>query len=157
MAAEVGAPAPDFTLPGTDRSPEGRRDYSLAELRGQVVVLAFYPGDNAPVCTRQLNAYSEDIGAFSDLGAQVLAISPQSVESHEDFACRQGGFAFPLLADTDKSVGEAYGVLGPLGFYRRSAFVVDAEGIVRYAHRAVAGLTYRSADELAQAVKAAQH
>lgn len=156
MAAEVGSPAPDFTLPGTDGSPEGRRDYSLAELRGQVVVLVFYPGDNAPVCTRQLNAYTEDIGAFSDVGAQVLAISPQSVESHEDFACRQGGFAFPLLADTDKSVGEAYGVLGPLGFYRRSAFVIDAEGIVRYAHRAVAGLAYRSADELVGVVRAAK-
>ena len=156
MAAEVGSPAPDFALPGTDRTPEGRRDYSLSELRGQVVVLVFYPGDDTPVCTRQLNAYTEDIGSFTDVGAQVLAISPQSVESHEDFACKQGGFAFPLLADTDKSVGEAYGILGPLGFYRRSVFVVDAEGIVRYAHRAVAGLAYRSADELVAAVKAAK-
>ena len=69
-------------------------------------------------------------------------------QSHDDFSCKQGGFAFPLLADTDKAVGEAYGILGPLGFYRRSVFVVDAEGVVRYAHRAVAGLTFRSTDEL---------
>ena len=53
-----------------------------------------------------------------------------------EFSCKHGGFAFPLLADTDKEVGEAYGILGPLGFYRRSVFVVDGEGIVRYAHRA---------------------
>ena len=155
MAAEVGGPAPDFTLAGSDNTDAGRRDYWLAEYRGQVVVLVFYPGDSTPVCTRQLNSYTEDIDSFTEAGAQVLAISPQSVQSHDDFSCKQGGFAFPLLADTDKAVGEAYGILGPLGFYRRSAFVVDAAGVVRYAHRAVAGLTFRSTDELVSAVKAA--
>jgi peroxiredoxin Q/BCP len=108
------------------------------------------------VCTRQLNAYTEDISSFEEAGAQVLAISPQSVQSHDDFSCKQGGFAFPLLADSDKGVGEAYGILGPLGFYRRSAFVVDGGGVVRYAHRAVAGLTFRSTNELVEAVKAAK-
>jgi peroxiredoxin Q/BCP len=156
MAAEPGQPAPGFTLPGSDNTDAGRRDYALDDYRGQVVVLVFYPGDSTPVCTRQLNTYTEDIDSFTDLGAQVLAISPQSVASHDDFSCKQGGFGFPLLADTDKSVGEAYGILGPLGFYRRSVFVVDAEGIIRYAHRAVAGLTFRSTDELVRAVTAAQ-
>jgi thioredoxin-dependent peroxiredoxin len=155
MAADVGQPAPSFTLPGTDNTDEGRRDYSLDEHRGQVVVLVFYPGDNTPVCTRQLNAYTDDIGAFREAGAQVLAISPQSVASHDEFACRQEGFGFPLLADTDKQVGAAYGILGPLGFYRRSVFVVDAEGVVRYAHRAVAGVTFRPTQELVAAVLAA--
>jgi peroxiredoxin Q/BCP len=155
MPVEVGAPAPEFTLPGTDGTEAGRRDYSLADYRGQAVVLVFYPGDSTPVCTRQLNSYTEDIESFTGAGAQVLAISPQSVQSHDDFSCKQGGFAFPLLADTDKVVGEAYSILGPLGFYRRSAFVVDSGGIVRYAHRAVAGLTFRSTDELVAAVKAA--
>jgi peroxiredoxin Q/BCP len=155
MGAEVGGPAPDFTLPGSDGTDAGRRDYTLAEYRGQPVVLVFYPGDSTPVCTRQLTSYTEDIESFTAAGAQVLAISPQSVASHDDFSCKQGGFAFPLLADTDKAVGEAYGILGPLGFYRRSAFVIDAQGIVRYAHRAVAGLTFRSSDELVAAVRAA--
>jgi peroxiredoxin Q/BCP len=152
MAAEVGQPAPDFILDGSDTTDEGRRPYRLADYRGQVVVLVFYPGDSTPVCTRQLNAYTEDIASFEEAGAQVLAISPQSVQSHDEFACKQGGFGFPLLADTDKSVGEAYGILGPLGFYRRSAFVVDARGVIRYAHRAVAGLTFRSTKELVDAV-----
>jgi thioredoxin-dependent peroxiredoxin len=155
MAAVVGQPAPSFDVPGSDDSDEGRRNYTLEEFRGRPVVLVFYPGDNTPVCTRQLNSYTSDIGAFEAVGAQVLAISPQSVESHEGFSCKQGGFAFPLLADEDKSVGAAYGILGPLGFYRRSAFVIDAEGIVRYAHRAVAGLTFRPTKELIDAVKSA--
>jgi len=155
MAAEVGGPAPDFTLPGSDNTDEGRRDYSLSEYRGQPVVLVFYPGDSTPVCTRQLNSYTEDIDSFTEVGAQVLAISPQSVASHDDFSCKQGGFAFPLLADTDKAVGDAYGILGPLGFYRRSAFVIDPDGIVRYAHRAVAGISFRRTEELVAAVRAA--
>jgi peroxiredoxin Q/BCP len=155
MPAEVGSAAPDFALEGTDDTDDGHRTYTLAEYRGKVVVLVFYPGDNTPVCTRQLNAYTEDIDSFEEAGAQVLAVSPQSVQSHDEFSCKQGGFAFPLLADTDKAVGEAYGILGPLGFYRRSAFVVDKEGIIRYAHRAVAGLTFRSTNELVDAVRAA--
>jgi peroxiredoxin Q/BCP len=155
MAAEIGKPAPDFSLEGTDNTDDGHRTYSLADYRGQVVVLVFYPGDNTPVCTRQLNAYTDDIDRFVEVGAQVLALSPQSVVSHDEFSCKQGGFAFPLLADTDKAVGEAYGILGPLGFYRRSVFVVDAEGIVRWAHKAVAGITFRPTAELIEAVRSA--
>ena len=121
MTVGVGDQAPDFTLPGT-----AGRSYSLAEFRGRPVVLVFYPGDNTPVCTKQLNAYTDDFTQFEDVGAEVLAISPQGVD-----------------------------ILGPLGFYRRSVFVVDAEGRIRYAHRAIAGLTYRATDELVAAVKAA--
>ena len=146
----VGDPAPDFTLPGT-----GGRDYTLSAYRGQPVVVVFYPGDNTPVCTVQLNQYTDDFGRFEGVGAQVLAISPQDVASHEAFATEQGGFAFPLLADAGKAVGAAYGILGPVGFYRRAVFVVDADGIVRYAHRATAGLTYRPVEELVDAVRTA--
>jgi peroxiredoxin Q/BCP len=155
VSAAVGSPAPPLELPGTDGTDAGRRTYSLAEYAGRPVVVVFYPGDNTPVCTRQLNAYTRDFGAFREVGAEVLAVSPQSVASHESFACSQGGFAFPLLADEDKAAAAAWGVLGPLGFYRRSAFVVDTEGVVRYAHRAVAGLTFRPTDELVAAVRSA--
>ena len=151
MAVRAGSVAPDFTLPGT-----GGREYSLREFRGQPVVLVFYPGDNTPVCTKQLNQYTSDIDQFEAAGAQVLAISPQSVTSHERFSCAQGGFAFPLLADEDKGVGRAYGIIGPVGFYRRSAFVVDAGGIIRYAHRAVGGMSFRATSELVAAVEAAK-
>jgi peroxiredoxin Q/BCP len=150
MPPNVGDPAPDFDLPGT----EGR-NYSLAEYRGKPVVLVFYPGDSTPVCTRQLNEYTTDIEKFAEVGAQVLAISPQSVESHERFAEEQNGFGFPLLADEDKAVGTAYGIIGPVGFYRRSVFVIDGEGVICYLHRAVGGLTFRRTEELVDAVRAA--
>src|SRR4051812_6252176 len=101
---DTGDMAPLFTLPGTDGTPAGRRDYSLEEYRGQPVVLILYPGDSTPVCTRQLNTYTNDIEAFAEVGAQLLAVSPQSVESHEKFSCKQGGFSFPLLADEEKAV-----------------------------------------------------
>jgi peroxiredoxin Q/BCP len=149
MAIGTGDVAPDFTLPGT-----GGRDYTLSSYRGQPVVLVFYPGDNTAVCTTQLKSYTADFDEFEGVDAQILAISPQDVQSHEGFS-EKYGFRFPLLADTDKEVGTAYGVLGPIGFYRRSVFVVDKDGVVRYAHRAIAGLTYKSSDELVQAVRAA--
>lgn len=156
MAAEIGRPAPPFTLDGSDNTDAGRRPYSLEEYRGQVVVLVFYPGDNTAVCTRQLTTYAEDIDSFEEAGAQVLAISPQSVQSHDEFSCKQGGFGFPLLADTDKSVGEAYGILGPLGFYRRSIFVVGPDGAITYSHRSLVGATYKKTAELVAAVEAAR-
>jgi peroxiredoxin Q/BCP len=138
----VGDQAPDFTLRGT-----GDATYSLADFAGQPLVLVFYPGDDTPVCTRQLNAYNNDLDRFEELDAQIVGISAQSVASHESFSGKHG-FDFPLLADTDKQVAAAYGTLGPIGFPRRSVFIIDADGIVRYAHRAIAGLTFRPVDEL---------
>ena len=150
MAAAVGETAPEFTLPGT-----GGASYSLSNYRGQPVVIVFYPGDDSPVCTKQLNSYNNELSAFEGVGAQVLAISAQDIESHESFASKYG-FKFPLLADTDKTVASAYGTVGPLGFPRRSVFVVDGQGIIRYAHRAIAGLTFRPVEELVAAIEAAR-
>ncbi len=115
------------------------------------MVLVFYPADHSPVCTVQLQTYSHDIADFADVGAQVLAISPQGIDEHEGFAAEHG-LAFPLLADEGKKVGEEYGILGPLGFYRRSIFVIDVAGVVRYAHRATAGLTFRPVAEIVDAL-----
>lgn len=146
----IGDPAPDFTLPGVDGADTGK--WTLSELRGQPVVLVFYPGDGTPVCTRQLVTYTDEIAAFADVGAAVLAISPQSVESHQGFAADNGGFAFPLLADEDRVVGEAYRIIGPLGFYRRSVFVVDPDGTIGWIHRAVAGLSFQPPDDIVAAI-----
>jgi peroxiredoxin Q/BCP len=142
MNVGVGDRAPDFELPGTS----GER-LSLSQFAGKPVVLVFYPGDDTPVCTRQLTSYNDELNRFDGLGATVLGISPQDIDSHERFAAKHG-FSFPLLADTDKAVASLYGTLGPLGFTRRSVFIVDGDGVIRYAHRAIAGLTYRSVDEL---------
>lgn len=147
MSIGIGDKAPDFTLPGT-----GGRKYSLSDYAGRSVVLVFYPGDDTPVCTKQLNSYNDGLERFNELDAQVLGISAQDVASHDQFAAKHG-FDFPLLADTDKTVAAAYGTLGPIGFPRRSVFIVDREGFVRYAHRAIAGLTYRPVTELVDALQ----
>ena len=154
IAPKVGDLAPDFALEGTgpDRI---RRIYRLSEYRGRPVVLVTYPGDNTPVCTEQLNSYTSNVDQFEAVDAQVLALNPADLASHESFACSQGGFGFPLLADTDMAVGEQYGVVGPLGFYRRCVFVIDAEGRVAWLHRAVSGLGFRPVEELVAAVTAA--
>ena len=149
MAVGTGDNAPEFTLPGT-----GGATYSLSQFRGQPVVIVFYPGDDTPVCTKQLNSYNDELEAFNGVGAQVLAISAQDIASHEAFAARHG-FKFPLLADTDKKVADLYGTVGPLGFPRRSVFVVNADGVITYAHRAIAGLTFRPVEELVAAVATA--
>lgn len=149
MSVGIGEKAPDFTLPGT-----GGTSYSLSQFAGRTVVLVFYPGDDTPVCTKQLNCYNNELAQFTDIGAQVLAVSAQDMASHEKFATKHG-FKFPLLSDTDKSVAGLYGTLGPLGFPRRSVFVIDSQGVVRYAHRAIAGLTFRPVDELIRAIQAA--
>jgi peroxiredoxin Q/BCP len=141
----VGDRAPDFELPGT-----GEKTYCLADYRGRKLVLAFYPGDFTAVCTKQFCSYRDQSDKLDELGADVLGISPQSVESHERFT-EEKRLNVPLLADEDKSVARAYGVLaGPM--VRRAIFVIDEEGIVRYRKVTLAGLTYESVDDLQRAV-----
>jgi peroxiredoxin Q/BCP len=141
----VGDPAPDFELPGT-----GDKTYRLSDYRGRKLVLAFYPGDFTAVCTKQFCSYRDQSDKLDGLGADVLGISPQSVESHERFT-EEKRLNVPLLADEDKSVARAYGVLKG-SMVRRAIFVIDEEGIVRYRKVTLAGLTYESADDLERAV-----
>jgi thioredoxin-dependent peroxiredoxin len=143
----VGDPAPDFELPGT-----GDKTYRLADYRGRKVVLAFYPGDFTAVCTKQFCSYRDQEDKLDGLGADVLGISPQSVESHERFT-QEKSLNLPLLADEDKSVAKAYGVLaGPM--VRRAVFVVDEQGIIRHRKVTLVGLSFESVDDLEQAVAA---
>jgi thioredoxin-dependent peroxiredoxin len=140
---DIGATAPDFTLPGvqiTGGTAE-RGDYALSAQRGKPVVLAFYPGDNTAVCTKQLCSYTSGLDGFTSLGATVWGISPQDVGSHEGFA-RKYDLGFPLLADVGLTVTRQYGIsLGGVGL-RRSVFVIDGEGIVRWKHVTLVGLTF---------------
>ncbi len=143
----VGDAAPDFALPGT-----GGRTYRLSDYRGRKVILAFYPGDFTPVCTKQFCSYRDEGERLDSLGADVLGVSPQSVESHERFA-EEKRLNVPLLADEDKSVARAYGVLaGPM--VRRAIFVVDEEGVVRHRKVSLAGLSFETVDDLEQVVAA---
>ena len=144
---DVGDRAPDFELPGTDG-----RTYRLGDFRGSWLVLAFYPGDFTPVCTRQFCSYRDDADRFDELDAQVVGISPQSVDSHERFRSEYG-LTVPLLADPERSVIRAYGVLGPGGLVRRSIFIVDPDGVVRYRHVALLGLQYKNVEDLRGALE----
>jgi thioredoxin-dependent peroxiredoxin len=154
---DVGDAAPDFELPGT----EGKA-FKLSEHRGRNVVLAFYPGDATTVCTAQFCSYRDNADKLDQLDAEVIGISPQSVDSHERWVEEQE-LNMPLLADEDLSVSKRYGVtawLGPLArftelkdvpggrYIMRAIFIVDAEGIVRYRHVSRTGSTFQSVEDI---------
>jgi peroxiredoxin Q/BCP len=144
---DVGDQAPDFELPGT-----GGKTYRLSDYAGRKVILAFYPGDFTAVCTKQFCSYRDQGDRLDELGADVLGVSPQSVDSHERFT-EEKRLNVPLLADEDKSVAKAYGVLaGPM--VRRAIFVIDEGGIVRHRKVTLVGLSFESVDDLEQAVAA---
>lgn len=144
----MGQQAPDFELPGTND-----RTYRLSEFRGQWVVLAFYPGDFTPVCTRQFCSYRDGDDHLDELGVEVLGISPQTVDSHQRFAAKHG-LTVPLLADEERKVLRGYGVLAPGGVVRRSIFMVDPDGVVRFRHVALLGLHYKDVTDLSEALAA---
>jgi thioredoxin-dependent peroxiredoxin len=142
---DVGDAAPEFELPGT-----GGRTYRLSDYRGRKLVIAFYPGDFTPTCTKQFCSYRDESERLDQLGADVVGISPQSVDSHERFA-EEKQLNVPLLADEDRAVAKAYGVVvGPL--VRRAIFVVDEKGIIGFRKVTLAGLTYESVADLERAV-----
>ena len=147
---EVGDRAPDFELTGT-----GECTYRLTDFRGRWLVLAFYPGDFTPVCTRQFCSYRDAADRLDELDAEVLGVSPQSLDSHERFRAKYG-LTVPLLADPDRAMIRAYGVLGPGGLVRRSIFIVDPTGIVRYRHVALLGLHYKDVEALKRSLREAR-
>jgi len=123
---DIGDRAPDFELEST------AGPIRLGErLEKSAVLLVFYPGDDTPICTRQLCDYRDNLAAFRDLGVDVLAINPQGLDSHESFA-KKHDLPFPLCADEDKAVCGAYGANGLLGMTKRALFLIDRGGVVRY-------------------------
>ena len=132
MATQVGESAPAFTLKNTDLA-----EVSLADFSGRKVVLLFVPLAFTGVCTQEFCDISAGINAYDDLGAQVLGISVDSPFSLKAWAEKEG-ITIPLLSDFNKEVSAAYGaqfedLLGFKGVAKRSAFVVDGAGVVRYA------------------------
>jgi thioredoxin-dependent peroxiredoxin len=135
---EEGMQAPDFTLP----SDEGV-DVTLSELRGKKVVLYFYPKDDTPGCTIQACDFRDAAPSFEGVDAAVLGVSADSVESHERFRAKYD-LNFPLLADEEHEVAEAYGVWKEKSMYgrkfmgiERSTFLIDEDGKVERIWRRV--------------------
>jgi peroxiredoxin Q/BCP len=125
----VGQAAPDFTLQASND-----KTISLSDYRGKNVVLYFYPKDMTPGCTTEACDFRDYHPEFAQLNSVVLGISPDDVKSHDKFTAKHG-LPFPLLADTDHKVAEAYGVWVPKKMYgreymgiERSTFVIDPQG-----------------------------
>ena len=145
MGLSIGEDAPDFELDGT----EGR--FRLSDHRGERVVLLFYPGDFTPVCTRQFCSYAERADDMSSLGATVVGVSAQDVDSHMKFVDEQG-IPVPLLADPGNRVAKQYGASAPVLGTRRAVFIVDEQGKLAYRHVHTLGLDFQTVDEIRDAL-----
>ena len=139
--ADVNQKATEIRLAADDGT-----EFVLSDHLGARVLLVFYPGDNTPVCTRQLCEYRDGIESFSDLGVTVVGISSDGLESHRKFR-KKHELPFVLLSDEDLAVADRYGCKGLLGM-KRAVFLVDEGGIIRYAHVEALALFKRSASEL---------
>ena len=132
MALQTGDKAPDFKLYNSDK-----QEVSLSDYQGKNVVVLFFPLAFTGVCTAELCEMRDNIASYSDLNAEILAISVDSLFTLEKFKAEQN-LPFHLLSDFNKEISSAYGslyenfVLGMKGVSKRSAFVVDAEGNIQY-------------------------
>lgn len=133
MAVNIGDKAPDFTLVDTDKKAR-----SLKEFQGKNVVLAFYPGAFTGVCTKEMCALRDSMARFNELNAQVLGISVDSPFANKAFATHNK-LEFPLLSDFERTVTKSYGIvlagfagLDGYSVAKRSVFVLDKTGVVRY-------------------------
>jgi thioredoxin-dependent peroxiredoxin len=146
---KVGDTAPDFTKPWT-----GEGDFTLSDRRGEWLILAFYPGDETAVCTKQFCDYRDNSAKLDSLESEMFGISPQGVDSHDSFISHHD-LNLPLIADEDLSVADAYGVkLGPS--LRRSIFIVDPDGKIAYTDVKLLGLSFADTESVAKALDKAK-
>jgi thioredoxin-dependent peroxiredoxin len=130
---KVGQKAPDFTA-----KDDSGKTVKLSELKGKKVVLYFYPKDDTPGCTKEACNFRDEFAAIRKLGAVVLGVSPDSPESHQKFK-KKYDLNFPLLADTDRKVIEAYDVWKEKSMYgrkymgvERTTFIIGADGKITH-------------------------
>jgi peroxiredoxin Q/BCP len=148
---QEGGPAPDFTLLDGDGQP-----WRLSDHLGNVVVLLFYPGDETPVCTRQMCSVRDRWEDYAATGAEVVGISTNSVASHKNFA-EHHELPLRLLADTDRKVADMYGAQSLIpGKVARSVFVINGEGRITYRDVRPLGLFRPKDDDTIKAIRAAQ-
>ncbi|HKO60772.1 MAG TPA: peroxiredoxin [Pyrinomonadaceae bacterium] len=147
---QVGDAAPDFTLQdGTGH------EWRLSDQREKVVVLLFYPGDETPICTRQMCSVRDRWEDYSATGAEVVGISTDSVESHKKFA-EHHELPLRLLSDSKGEVAKLYGAQSLIpGKVARSVFVIDRAGTIRYRDVRPLGLFRPKDDDVLQAIAAA--
>ncbi|HKZ81942.1 MAG TPA: peroxiredoxin [Pyrinomonadaceae bacterium] len=148
---QKGSPAPDFTLPDSTG-----KSWHLAEQRGKIVVLLFYPGDETPICTRQMCSVRDRWDDYIATGAEVVGISTNSVESHIEFA-KHHNLPLRLLSDEGGVIANLYGARSLIpGKVARSVFVIDPSGILRHRDVRPLGLFRPKDDEILRAIEAAK-
>jgi peroxiredoxin Q/BCP len=127
LTVKVGDQAPDFTLPS-----QMGDNVTLSEYFGKKnIVLYFYPKDESPGCTKEACSFRDNYQELTNLGAEVIGVSSQNIESHMKFATHHG-LPFILLSDKDHKVKELYGVHSTLGLLPgRVTYVIDKKGVVR--------------------------
>jgi peroxiredoxin Q/BCP len=153
-APQVGAVAPGFTAQGADMS--GVRSVSLNSLRGQVVVLAFYPLDRSSGCTHEMEKFRDEFAAIFGSGVTVLPISEDSVGSHVSWA-HDAHFPFTLVSDKGGAIATSYGSMMPGRPYAsRTVFVIGKDGKVAYSNMKFGALDQHAYDALAAAVAKAK-
>lgn len=134
---EVGAPAPDFTLPNQDGQPVKLSDYKGKS----AVVLYFYPKDNTPGCTAEACSFRDSYDVFKEAGAEVIGVSSDSSDSHAGFATKNS-LPFVLLSDRGGKVRKLYGVPSTFGLLPgRVTYVIDKDGVVRLVFNSQFGAT----------------
>ena len=150
--ASLGAAAPDFTLPDGEGG-----SWTLSAQRGKVVVLLFYPGDETPICTRQMCSVRDRWDDYAATGAEVVGISTDSVDSHQKFADHHQ-LPLRLLSDADQRVANLYGARSLVpGKVARSVFVIDGNGIIKHRKVQPLGLFRPKDDEILAEIRAAQN
>jgi peroxiredoxin Q/BCP len=148
---QEGSPAPDFSLLDGDG-----QNWRLSDHLGKVVVLLFYPGDETPICTRQMCSVRDRWEDYAATGAEVVGISTNSVESHKSFA-EHHQLPLRLLSDTDREVADTYGAQSLIpGKVARSVFVINRAGVITHRDVRPLGLFRPKDDETIAAIKAAQ-
>ena len=148
---QEGSPAPDFSLLDGDG-----QNWRLSDHLGKVVVLLFYPGDETPICTRQMCSVRDRWEDYGATGAEVVGISTNSVESHKSFAAHHQ-LPLRLLSDTDRKVADMYGAQSLIpGKVARSVFVINRAGVITHRDVRPLGLFRPKDDDTLAAIKAAQ-
>jgi peroxiredoxin Q/BCP len=136
---KTGDSAPDFHL-----MDQNGHSHSLAQYRGQWLVLYFYPKNNTPGCTKEACAFRDDYGRLTDMGVVILGVSTDNIESHQAFA-KKYHLPFPLLSDVGGQVAKRFGSLlqlGPIKFAKRHSFIVDPQGRIAHIYRDVSPTTH---------------
>ena len=150
MPISTGITAPDFVALDENGKPRGLKDF-----RGKAVILYFYPADDTPGCTKEACNFRDDYSAYQNAGVTILGVSPDTVDSHIKFKAKYN-LPFPLLADADHKICDAYGVWGPKKMMGReyegvlrTTFLIDKQGNIAHVFENV-----RPAEHSAEVLKA---